>query len=261
MVRPMSETTGEGVQERLGFQLYSARRQSLDETLQTVSRLGYDHVEGYAALYADPEGLRRTLDAFGLTMPTAHVGLSELERPEIGLRLADRLGFEVIVCPIIPVERRPTDADGWRQFGEMLEAVAHPYVEHGLTFAYHNHDFEFAPFGDLYAIDLMLETAPSVRIEADLAWMARGDADARSWLRRGGDRIVAIHLKDLAPAGENSNEGGWADFGDGVLPWPELFAAIRRDTKARYFVAEHDNPTDVQRFATRAMRTFAQLAR
>ncbi len=247
--------------EPLGFQLYSARKEPLEKTLQTVTRLGYGHIEGYAALYANPDALRRQLSAAGLTMPTAHVGLSELEKPEFGMKLAEGLGVEIVVCPIVPVERRPMDAEGWRRFGEGLEATARPYTERGLTFAYHNHDFDFQTLGDRYAIDLMLEAAPSVMIEADIAWIIRGQADAFSWLRENGRRIVAVHLKDLAPAGENTDEDGWADFGFGVLSWTDLWTAIRTHTNTRYFVAEHDNPTSVERFAARAMQTFASLAR
>ena len=237
----------------VGFQLYSGRNYPLAEVLKTISGLDYSHCEGYGDLYADAKALKAQLDANGLTMPTAHVGLGDLENSAKALKLAETLGIKVIICPWLHPDQRPNDASGWSKFGEKLQVLAKPYQDAGLTFGYHNHDFEFARFGDRYAMDLLLETAPSVMVEADIAWMARGKADIVPWLEKNGQRIVAVHVKDLAPAGANKDEDGWADVGHGVLPWKDLLATVRARTAARYFIAEHDNPSDIARFARRSI--------
>ena len=46
---------------------------------------------------------------------------------------------------------------------------------------------------------------------------------------------------------------GWADVGHGTLDWKGLMAALRGKTPARYFVMEHDNPSDYERFARRSI--------
>lgn len=243
----------------IGFQLYSARNFPLDEVLATISRLGYRQAEGYGGLYADPAALRARLDANDLTMPTAHIGLDDLAKPAETLKLAETLGISVVICPWLAPEQRPADAAGWQRLGERLQELARPYQEAGLGFAYHNHDFEFVRFGDRYGMDLLLEAAPSVTVEADIAWIARGGAEPLPWLEANGSRIIAVHCKDLAAPGENAAEDGWADFGHGVLPWGELAQTALQKTGARYFVAEHDNPSDIERFATRsiaAIRSF-----
>jgi sugar phosphate isomerase/epimerase len=237
----------------IGFQLYSARNYPLSDVLRTISRLGYKQAEGYGTIYADPAALRAELDANGLSMPTAHVSLDDLKQPDRTMKLAETLGIEVIVCPWLHPAERPGDAGGWQRFGEQLNAVARPYTEAGLTFGYHNHDFEFAQYGGRYAMDLLLEAAPEVSVEADVAWIARGKADPKAWLEQFGERIIAVHVKDIAPPGENTDEDGWADVGQGVLPWPELFRVARESTRAQYFIAEHDNPSDVERFASRSI--------
>lgn len=243
----------------IGFQLYSARNYPLADVLEKIAALGYTHVEGYGGLYADPDGLKAQLEANGLTMPTAHVGLDQLEKPAETLTLAKTLGIEVIVCPWLAPDQRPLDASGWQRLGERLQNIATPYQDAGLGFAYHNHDFEFATYDGRHAMDLMLETAPAVSIEADIAWIARGKADPAPWLEQFGSRVVAVHVKDIASPGQNANEDGWADVGHGILPWKDLLSTVKAKTAARYFVVEHDNPSDIDRFASRsiaAIRSF-----
>jgi len=243
----------------IGFQLYSARNYPLADVLKKVAALGYTQVEGYGALYTDPAGLRQQLDANGLTMPTAHVNLSDLEDTGKTLELARTLGIKVVVCPWLAPLDRPLTADGWKRFGERLQKIGQPLQEAGLGFGYHNHDFEFATHDGRYAMDLLLEAAPAVACEVDVAWIVRGGADPAAWLERNGERVIAVHVKDLAPAGEATDEGGWADAGHGTIPWRTLWPIIRDKTRAGYFIAEHDNPNDIERFASRSIAFIKSL--
>jgi sugar phosphate isomerase/epimerase len=238
----------------LSFQLYSARNFPLAEVLKTIAGLGYKYVEGYGGLYSDVPGLKSQLGANGLAMPTAHIGLDQLEKPQETLRLAEILGINTVVCPWLAPDQRPQDAAGWRTLGERLARVAEPYTSAGLTFGYHNHDFEYAALPDgRYPMDVLLEAAPGIACEADIAWIVRGKADPFPWLEKFGSRIIAVHLKDIAPAGQNTNEDGWADVGHGTMPWKDLLNTVQHKTLARYFVVEHDNPSDITRFATRSI--------
>lgn len=249
----------------MSFQLFSGRNTPLDQVLKIVGDAGYTYVEGYGGLdassksglggvYGDLDAFKAQLDANGLSMPTAHIGLDLASAPDQAFKLADALGTKVFICPWIAPEQRPTDVAGWQLFADTLSAVAKPFTARGLTFGYHNHDFEFMPLEDgRFGMDVLMEAAPTVAIEADIAWIVRGKADPFAWLDHHGQRLVAVHVKDLAPAGENASEDGWADVGHGTLRWKELLTLIKAKTSARYFVAEHDNPSDLGRFATRSI--------
>jgi sugar phosphate isomerase/epimerase len=244
----------------ISFQLFSARNYPLADVLKKLSALGYTQVEGFGGLFADLPGLKAQLDANNLKMPSSHIGLDVLEKPDEGLKIAEALGIKLVVCPWLHPDLRPKDTAGWQKFGEKLGKTAEPYLNAGLTFGYHNHDFEFAKLPDgRYPMDVLLAAAPNVSIEADVAWIVRGKADPTAWLIANGPRIAAIHVKDLAAPGQNADEDGWADVGHGVLPWKDLMATARTKTAAKYFVAEHDNPSDIDRFASRsiaAIRSF-----
>lgn len=243
----------------LSYQLYSSRNfPPLGETLAMLADLGYDAVEGYGALYADDAQvaeLTAALGKSGLAMPTGHFGLAQLEaEPGKVLAIARTLGITRLYCPYVMPDDRPTDAAGWRAFGARLQAAGRPIRDAGLGFGWHNHDFELRPLPDgQVPQDLIFEGGPDLEWEIDVAWVVRGGADPAAWIARYAPRITAAHLKDIAPAGQNANEDGWADLGEGTVPWRALMADLRH-TPCEIFILEHDNPSDHARFARRSLQ-------
>ncbi len=108
------------------------------------------------------------------------------------------------------------------------------------------------------AMDLILEHAPSIDWEMDVAWVLRGGADPLAWIADHADRITTAHVKDIAPQGENAAEDGWADIGHGTVDWRSLMAALR-GAGVDLFVAEHDKPSDFDRFAARSIDSIRKL--
>jgi sugar phosphate isomerase/epimerase len=240
------------------YQLYSSRNfPPLKATLEMLKRLGYASVEGYGALYADPEKveeLKQHLGASGLTMPTAHFSLDMIEKePAKVVEIARSLGIGTVYCPYLLPEHRPTTGADWAAFGRRLQAAGAPLRDAGLGFGWHNHAFEFEKTSDgAIPQAAIFDGGPDLEWEADLAWVIKGGADPLAWIGSHGSRITSVHVKDIAPAGENADEDGWADVGHGTVDWPGLFRALR-GTPARNFIMEHDNPKDHERFAARSI--------
>ncbi|KNY18028.1 xylose isomerase [Shinella sp. SUS2] len=248
--------------QTVSFQLYSARDfQPFSAVFRILAEAGYKQVEGYGALYAALDdaailAVKADLDANGLTMPTAHFSLDMLEsEPERVLAICRTLGIVAVYCPYLLPEDRPTDAAGWRAFGERLQKAGEPICKDGLTFGWHNHDFEFFTLSDgAVPLDHLFAGGPDLAWEADIAWIIRGGADPFAWIREYGDRITAVHVKDIAPKGENADEDGWADVGHGIVPWADLAKALA-GSPVRHFIVEHDNPKDIARLAMRSIAT------
>ena len=244
------------------YQLFSSRNfPPLSGTLAMVADAGFTQVEGYGGLFDTDQGiadLEQGLQATGLRMPSAHIGFDLLETPERTLAVADRLGIKLIFAPYLDEADRPTDAAGWAAFGERLATLGRPLWKAGLSFGWHNHDFELMPVDGAAPLDLILAADPQLSLELDLAWVARAGADPLAWMTKHANRIKALHLKDLAPSGENLDEDGWADIGHGTMDWPAILGAAEQ-TDAEVLVVEHDNPSDDRRFATRSIATLAEL--
>ncbi len=245
----------------LGMQIYSGRKfPPVEAQLATIARYGFTNVETFAPLYDDVEATKRLLDAHGLTARSGHFSIAMLEgESERAVEIAQKLGVEIVVAPYLTPAERPTTADGWKALGARLVGIKDLLSAARLRFAWHNHDFEFRPLADgSLPIEHLL--GDHLLWEADLAWVMRGGGDPPLWIERYRGRIPLVHVKDIAPAGQKLKEDGWADVGTGTAPWSELWPQCVA-AGAEMMVAEHDNPSDFDRFArvsASAMRDYAK---
>jgi sugar phosphate isomerase/epimerase len=233
----------------LSIQIYSARKfPPVEAQLATAARAGFDTIETFGPFYEDPRAMRRLLDAHGLRARSGHFSLALAEEEsDRALEIADILGIETIVVPWIAPDQRPRDAKGWADLGARLARIGGWFAAKRRRFAWHNHDFEFAalPDGSLPIEHILGE---HLLWEADVAWIVRAGVDPKPWIARYAGRMPLVHVKDIAPDGQRVNEDGWADVGAGVVPWAQLWPLCVA-SGAEIMIAEHDNPSDFDRFA------------
>ncbi|WP_448954046.1 sugar phosphate isomerase/epimerase family protein [Labrys neptuniae] len=249
------------LQYPLSFQLYSGRNfPPLEGQLRIIAEAGFSNVEPYGAFYEDVAGAASLFKEFGLTAKSGHFGLDSLEAdPDGNFRIAEALGIETIVAPYLAPDARPTNKEGWQALGDRLASLAQRARQAGYGFGWHNHDFEFIALPDgSHPIEHLL--VDGVKWEADIAWIVRANADPKPWIARYGAIMPLVHVKDIAPAGEKVNEDGWADVGTGVVDWATIWPLCVA-AGAQIMVAEHDNPSDLGRFATVSAQAMRELAK
>ena len=228
--------------------------------MATVQRAGFTTVETFGPFYENVPETIGLLRKHGLSAKSGHFSLARAEgEPDRVVEIAQALGIDIVVVPYILPGERPTGVGGWASLGKRLKAISDRLGPHGLRVAWHNHDFEFAALEDgSRPIEHVL--GDSLLWEADLAWIVKGGAEPASWLERYRGRVPLVHVKDIAPAGEKSDEDGWADVGTGTLSWADLWhRGVAAGAEA--MIAEHDNPSDFDRFARTsftAMHGYAQ---
>ena len=247
----------------VSFQLYSARDFSpWDDVIARLAGQGFTQVEGFGGVYEDAAAFRALLDRHGLTMPSGHFFPLARFTEDMAqtLATAKALGMQRLFCPA-PEDlwRNGTDAANWIALARQLEETCKKVNDAGLAFGWHNHHWEFLPLpGGGIAMELLLEHAPSMDWEIDVAWVVRGGADPLAWIADHAGRITTAHVKDIAAEGTCTDEDGWADVGHGTLDWAALMAALRA-AGVDLFVAEHDKPSDVARFGARSIETLNRL--
>ena len=244
------------MQLRLSVQLYSLRRiPDLEDQLRLVRDAGLDFVETTSGNYAEAERMRILLDRYGLQAPSGHVGIDLLRDAfDDTVAVARRLGIATLILWGFPENERPASAEAWRKSGAELGRLAERLAAEDIVFAFHNHDWELERFEDgRIGFDHLMAGAGAAPLtwQADLAWLVRGGADVGAILDAHKDRLISVHLKDLAPAGHNRDEDGWADLGEGIVPWSEWWPRLKT-LGVDLLVLEHDEPSDPVRFLGRS---------
>ncbi len=229
--------------------------------LAQLPGLGITKVEGYGGVYGDPSGYRAAMDANGITMPSGHMALGDIEADfDATLAIVKTLGITRVFAPYLLEKDRPDTAEGWAALGQRLNTAGKKYADHGITFGWHNHDFEFIALDDgSTPMDVLLDAAPDITWEADLAWIVRGGRDPAEYINRYGDRLSAIHVKDIADEGTNVEEDGWSDLGAGTMDWAALLQACRDASGDLIYALEHDKPSDPVGYAKRSAAAFETL--
>jgi len=236
------------------FQLYSARFTPLDKAMRIIAEAGYTSVEAFGDNFSDESSFREAIRANHLPVCSMHVRIEDW-RDSIAAVLAhaDSYGVKSLVIPYLAPEQRPTTANGWQSLADEMSSYAVACNDADISFAWHNHDFEFIPTDDgQIPMDILLVNAPSMNWQIDPAWVFRTGADPLKWISTHIDRISAVHLKDVASSGEGEVEEGWADFGYGVVDWKTLMAVLKSKPDLLY-IMEHDKPSDLKRFACRSI--------
>ena len=208
----------------LSVQLYSVRdafAADPDGTLRQLAALGFTRVEPYGVV-ENAEALRAGLPAHGLTAPTAHARLIGADQAA-AFAAAAELGIGLVIDPFVPPEQWQDPADV-AATADALNAAAKVAAEHGVQAGYHNHWWELRNRIDgRSAFEVFADQLdPAVALEVDTYWATAGGEDAPALLRRLGDRVRAIHVKD---GGLATDATGQVPAGQGRVPVADVLAA------------------------------------
>jgi sugar phosphate isomerase/epimerase len=228
---------------RPGLQLYTVRDAlavDLEGTLSSVAAIGYREVELAGLPGVTAQAMHASLKRHGLDAPSMHAGYDRLQRGLDGvLEEARVLGANYLVCPSVDASERKTTED-WKRVCQTLNRIGQVVRSSGLMFAYHNHDFEFSLFADgTPPFQLLLtETDPgNVKLELDVYWVAKAGLDPVQYMQDGQDRILLVHLKDLA------RDSSTAEVGEGTLDF-ERIVRTALAVGVKHLFVEQDTSAD-----------------
>jgi sugar phosphate isomerase/epimerase len=207
----------------IALQLYSVRdamEKDFDGTVRKVADMGYAGVETAGFPGTTPAAAAALFKSLGLSVPSAHLGLSLWDSGE-ALDIAGALGVKYAIVPYTPREQY-TSLDNIYRICDQINAAAAKARAAGYTFAYHNHDFEYTPVEGRLPYQVMLERLdPSVTFEPDTYWIQVAGLNPADVLRELGARVPIIHIKD-GPATRND---AMTALGTGKIDIPAVISA------------------------------------
>ena len=206
-------------------QLYTVRDHLAADragTLAALAGFGFGAVEPFNIL-ADPEGLRADLDAAGLAVTSVHAKPFGEEAGPV-FAAARTLGAATVIVPWIEpavFAGREGVADLAAQLNEAARAAA----DHGLRLGYHNHEFELNQAVDgRPALEVLADALDEqIVLEVDTYWAAVGGQDVPALLRRLGDRVRLLHVKD-GPI--DDKDAPMTPVGAGRMPVADVLDAL-----------------------------------
>lgn len=139
---------------------------------------------------------------------------------------------------------RMRDED-YLRMADFLNAQGRMLKREGLRIGYHNHNVEFAPLGETFGLEVLLNaTDPAlVHFELDVGWAAAARVDVARLLADHSGRFTKLHVKNIA-ASTPQNFGMTqvpARLDDGVIDWAAIMP-LAIEHGARDIYVEEEAP-------------------
>ena len=179
-------------------------KQQMPDILRVLAAQGYQGVETGMRHFdaADPGTYRELYRETGVTPLGLHSG-GQFWKPEAAEEERRKLWDAVSFAKDVGFRHLVVSGNKAESVASMKEAAA-TYAElgrrcreAGLSFAYHNHNWELA--NDAAILEtLLVSTRPEeVSLLLDVAWAHLGGIETATLLERYGDRVAYLHIKDV----------------------------------------------------------------
>ncbi len=249
-----------------GIQLYTVRDDMKKDpagTLKRLAEMGYKYVEhaGYEGRkfygYEIPE-FKKLLSDTGLKMPSGHsfLGVKAWDKSandfttewKNTIEDAAAVGMKYIISPGVD-ESLCKSMDDFKWYMDLFNKNGNLCKKAGITFAYHNENYEFDHRLDGHLIyDLLLEsTDPSVVYQQiDIGNMYEPGGRAMNYLKKYPGRFLLMHVKDEIKKPKPSPEGQVYEsalLGKGVVGVKNIIDFARK-SGTKYFIIEQESYQD-----------------
>ena len=248
----------------MGLQLYTVRDDMKKDplgTLKELSAMGYKNVEhanyvdrkfyGYSAT-----DFKKILSDLGLKMPSGHTVMAGSDWDESKKDFSEKwkqtvedaatVGEMYVISPWLDESLRQ-NYDRLVQFLEVFNNCGELCKKSGLTFGYHNHDFEFKySLNGKKIYDIILEkTDPALVLQQiDIGNMYGAGGRALEILKKHPGRFKSMHVKDEIKStdkGEMNDNYESTVLGKGILPVKEIVDLFREKGGTTEFIIEQES--------------------
>ena len=235
---------------KIGAQLYTVReftqtKEDFENTIKKIAEIGYECVQ-ISAISAEisAEEVAKICQENHLEIVITHTPLDRIkdETEQVindhKIMNAKYIGLGALTWGT------GNSKQGYDDFIKDFAPVSKRIKAAGLTFMYHNHDFEFMRFNNQTAFGYLADQLPDAGFTLDTFWVQAGGADPAWWLKKLAGRVDVIHLKDLVIV---EGERRMAEVLEGNLNWEAIFEAAKV-AGVKYAMVEQDDCYDKDPF-------------
>ena len=218
-----------GKKMKIGIQLWTIRdviNSDLSATLTSLSKFGYNSLEPYGFdgnFYGyTAKEFRKLCDNLGMDITSTHCGIN-IENAELFTEKAAEAGLEYLVLPSFNGRPEKT-LDDFKKAADEMNRIGEITKKSGITFGYHNHNFEFQPMEGKLPYDILLaETDPKlVTFQMDIFWVIKGGQKPEQYFDQHPGRFQLWHIKDMG------NDGNSCIVGNGRIDFKELMKQSKK---------------------------------
>ena len=225
----------------VGIQLYSVRKEMLEDATGTLIRLGkigYKEIESAKSEKGNyyglkPKEIKTILKDHGMTLRSGHTHIDKDWQQSIDE--AAEAGQEYIICATLPSAGQTVDH--YKQSAEQFSKAGEDCKKKGILFGYHNHDAEFDTDNGQILYDVLLDNADPklVHMELDLGWVIAAGKDPQYYFDKYPGRFPLWHLKDMSKTEKRSVE-----FGKGKVDVTGLLKQAKKSGLKYFFVEQEE---------------------
>ena len=263
----------------IGLQLYTVGKEMDADpfgTLKQVAAAGYKNVELSPMGRTSIQDLKKGLDNVGLKNSSGHYMLPDLmSKLEQNIEAAKQLGQEYMVVTVpwvADTSRFKSDPaggqiafllailrgltlDDWKWNAEQFNKVGAQVKKAGLQLGYHNHNFEFKPYGSTTGYDefIRLTDPDLVKLELDCGWVTVAGHDPVAYLTKYPERYRLLHIKDFhkgfTPTTKLMDQGPGApvptELGRGAIDYRKILSIASQGQITALFVEQEPPFTEM----------------
>ena len=236
----------------LGIQLWTVKDEAakdLEGTMHQVYAAGFREIE-FAGFYGKTAAeIGALMKGIGFSLVSTHHSAGDISKKgDQILADAKTLGLRYVVCSSpgvspekekLPWEERmkAVDLNDWKWNADLFNKFGKQVADAGMTFGYHNHHAEFKKLGDQSGFEyLWANTDPKlVKIELDVGWVVVAQQDPIAILNKYKDRVIALHVKDVARRESADKDPPSVALGEGVIDWKKVIGTAKKNGTKTFF--------------------------
>ena len=242
---------------KFGLQTYTVRKyqkRDLEAAYRPLAEMGISDLEIARIDFSEKNAvkIKKIADEYGFNPVAIQVKPKKIfENVEKTVEFCKITGCENAVISMLPFECILGDESRFYSFIKTLDRQFEIYESHGITLAYHHHNWEYVKLsnGKTRMAELISNTE-KIRFVHDTYWTARCGIDPALQIKEFGGRLLGIHLRDLTFRKKGLSVLPCDTFvGNGVIDFVGVLSAAK-DAGCRYTVIEQKTETpydDVKR--------------